>query len=141
MYAERDMVVDFSHAELSMTIKGITTFNLFSADAALINDKIEYTNGQPDEETHSFFGKVGARIRKFAQDHKGKLAVILLTGRGVNERFKQTSTNATVDSMTAEGVVEPSFTLFEGEDTTSDMIFVPVKGAAEIAKRRLERPV
>ena len=133
------MIVDFSEAALSMTIKGMKSYKRYGADAALIDPELGFVDGTSDDEVQKLFAKIGARMRRFVQ---GKVAMILLTGTRVSEgRFKATLKDALGGLVAPQALIGPGSPSFEGESADLDLVFATAKGAAEVAKRRLEGPV
>jgi hypothetical protein len=132
---ERVLLVDFSDAALGLTSKGMQSFKRLGNDAAaLIDTELRYVDGRSGDEAEKLFAKIGARIRRFVRDCGREVTMVLLTGTRVSEtRFKETLIDALGE------LVAPQVKVEHGSD--GDMVFATEKGAAEVAKRRLEGPM
>jgi hypothetical protein len=138
---ERVLVVDFSEAALIMTVKGMKSSTKFSSGAAIINPELGFTEGKSDEEIQRLFREVTARIRRFVQDYRAEVTLIILTGTKAGDgRFIKAVKDAVEDLVTSQAIAKLDSFL---ADANADMnrVFATAKGAAEVAKRRLEGPV
>lgn len=129
---EEVLVIDFTDAALRMTIKGMEPFTNSGASATFIDPDLGF------EDSQSFFAKVEAQMRRFVQAYRSEITMILLTGTRANdERFKQALRDALADLVSLQAMLRNLF-----HDHAEPMhVFATARGAAEVAKRRLEGPV
>ncbi|KAH8700048.1 hypothetical protein GQ44DRAFT_718076 [Phaeosphaeriaceae sp. PMI808] len=135
---ENVLNVDFSDQALRLTTKSMRTYKALSISKAVIDTKLGYIEGLDEQEIEDMFQRIGDKIRSFVQSQQRKLAMILLTGTRVGERrFKEAIRNALEDTVAAQAI-----TVFD-RNLSKDVytVFATAKGAAEVAKRRLEAPV
>jgi hypothetical protein len=137
---ERILVVGFSDAALSMTLKGMRSYTSTGADAAFIDPELGYAHrAASDAEMQQLYAKISARMREFVQEYQFKVINILLTGTRVGDaRFKQTLKAALADSVAPQALIQTSL---NEQDEDMLHVFATAQGAVEIAKRRLEGPV
>jgi hypothetical protein len=134
--------VDFSDQALVMTTKGMQTYKSIGGGNADVDTELGYVEGLDDEETKELFEKIGKKMRNFVQRQRRKVTMILLTGTRVGEhRFKETLRDALEDLVATQAM--RAIDRSSSEDVTVDVytVFATAKGAAEVAKRRLEAPV
>lgn len=139
--AQSVLNVDFSDQALRMTIKRMSTYK-FGAGPAVIDTKLAYIEGLNDKSKETLFQKIREEMREFVQNQRQKVTMILLTGTRVSDRrFKETLKDALGNLVATEVLAEIDESLVQ--DGSNDMyeIFATAKGAAEVAKRRLEAPV
>lgn len=127
--------LDFSDAALTMAIKGMKSYKRLGTDATTIVPELGYAHAEV-EGGEALFNELSDHIHKFATSSRNKITEVLLTGARVeNERFKDAVKGA-LSTYGSDGAMK-SFDNFK----QIDFVFATAKGAAEIAKRRLEGPV
>lgn len=134
--------VDFSDQALRMTIKGMRTYKAFGGGEAVVDTDLGYVEGLDDEEMEELFVGIGGKMRSFVQSQRRKITMILLTGTRVGEhRFKKTLRDALENLVATQAMeeIDRSFSKDVGVDVHT--VFATAKGAAEVAKRRMEAPV
>ncbi|KAH7074165.1 hypothetical protein FB567DRAFT_191053 [Paraphoma chrysanthemicola] len=136
---ERVLAVDFSDDALRITIKGMKSCTDMGADAALIDSELGFAKGSSEDDMGILFMKIRAQVREYVGRYRPRITVIILTGTRVGEeRFRQMLREGLAGLVDREVLVEA---LAVGDDTELDHVFATARGAAEIAKRRLEGPV
>jgi hypothetical protein len=136
---ERLLVVNFTDAALSMTLKGMRSYTSTGADAAFIDLELGYADAASDTDVQQLYAKIGARMREFVQEYRFKVTRILLTGTRVGDaRFKQILRDALAVSVAPQALTQTSP---NEQDEDFLHVFATAQGAAEVAKRRLEGPV
>lgn len=133
--------VDFSDQALRMTIKTMKTYKV-GGGPTVIDTKLAYIEGLSDDAKETLFQKIREKMKEFVQNEGRKITIILLTGTRVSDRrFKETLRDALGGLVTTEALTGIDESLVQ--DNSNDMyeIFATAKGAAEVAKRRLEAPV
>ncbi|KAH7347078.1 hypothetical protein BKA66DRAFT_554573 [Pyrenochaeta sp. MPI-SDFR-AT-0127] len=134
--------VDFSHQALRITTKGMQTYKAFGGGEAVVDTDLGYVEGLDDEEMEELFKRIGEKMSSFVQSQRRKVTMILLTGTRVGEhRFKETLRDALEDLVATQAMREVDISFSEGVGVDVHTVFATVKGAAEVAKRRLEAPV
>jgi hypothetical protein len=134
--------LDFSNQALRMTTKRMQTYKAFGGGEAVLDTQLGFVEGLGDKESDMLFKRIGEKIRSFAQSRRRKITMILLTGSRVGEhRFKETLRNALEDIVTSQAIRDFDRSFFDDVGLEIHTVFATAKGAAEVAKRRLEAPV
>jgi hypothetical protein len=137
------LVVDFLDTALSMTIKGVRSYKTSGADATLIEHELGYGTGRSAEELEILFAELRTRMRRFLQRSRSKVTMVLLVGTRVGDRrFRDVLKDALevhAQSSTTDNLHAPLE--LQSAGSALDSMFATAKGAAEVAKRRLEGPV
>lgn len=133
--------VDFSDQALRMMIKMMSTYK-FGGGPAIIDTKLAYIEELNDNAKNELFQEIREEMREFVQNQTHKITMILLTGTRVGDRrFKETLRDALGDLVATEALTEIDESLARDDSNHMYEIFATAKGAAEVAKRRLEAPV
>lgn len=135
---ERLLVMDFSEAALVMTMKGMKSSTRLRSGATIINPELGFMEGKSDEDIQELFKEINNRIRRFVQDYRAEVTLIILTGTKAGDRkFIESIKDALEDLETPNAITKLDSFL---ADSNADLnrVFATAQGAAEVAKRRLE---
>ncbi|PVI01827.1 hypothetical protein DM02DRAFT_670962 [Periconia macrospinosa] len=139
---QRVLHLDFTNKALTTTIKGMRSWNTWGVDASVIIAELGYEHHSDDDDGPSdlFFDKIRDHIRNFTLSTRFRITELLFTGTRVGgQRFKD-AVSAALRDLVAEDTMKTVEDAFRAYDEP-DFVFVTAKGAAEVAKRRLEGPV
>ncbi|PVH92049.1 hypothetical protein DM02DRAFT_733904 [Periconia macrospinosa] len=138
---QRILHLDFTDKALTTTIKGLKKWMSWGVDASVIVAELGYEhNNDDDGPSDLFFDRIRDHIRNFTISTKYRITELIFTGTRVGDQRFKDAVSAALRDLVADDTMKTLDDAFRAHDEP-DFVFATAKGAAEVAKRRLEGPV